>query len=356
MGVFVIAEAGVNHNGDRAMAISMVDAAAEAGADAVKFQIFAASDLVTKSAEKAGYQKAATGSDTNQLEMLQKLELPFNDFRDIAAHCKDIGITFMSTAFGHESLSFLVDELGVSTLKIPSGDITNGPLLLAHARTGKDLIVSTGMATLGEVEGALALIAFGLLGGGDVPSEAAFLAAYQSSAGQRILRDKVTLLHCTTEYPAPLDEINLAAMASMASCFGLPVGYSDHSEGIAVPVAAVAMGAGIIEKHFTLDRKLPGPDHTASLEPDELAEMVRMIRVVGEARGSQVKGPSPSELRNRDIARRSLVAGRPIRRGELFTEENVSVKRPGTGISPMRYWDVIGTESMQDYYEDEVPE
>jgi len=350
----VIAEAGVNHNGDRDKAFQLVDAAAAAGADAVKFQIFSASDLVTKSAEKACYQKAFTGGDARQLEMLQQLELPFDVFRELAVHCRDRGIIFLSTAFGQDSLYFLVDELGVNTLKIPSGDITNGPLLLAHARTRRNLIVSTGMATLGEIEDALALITFGLLGSKEAPSATAFRAAYQSSTGQDALREMVTLLHCTTEYPAPLDEINLAAMKSMAATFGLPVGYSDHSEGIAVPVAAAAMGACIIEKHFTLDRNLPGPDHKASLEPDELAEMVRMVRVVSQARGSPVKGPTRSELRNLGIARRSLVASRPILCGEVFTEENVSIKRPGTGISPMRYWEVIGTESQRDYSEDEM--
>ena len=241
------------------------------------------------------------------------------------------------------------------TLKIPSGEITNGPLLLAHAKTGCNLILSTGMATLGEIEEALGVLAFGLMGYNNIkPSKIAFQQAYFSTEGQKILKDKVTILHCTTEYPAPPNEININAIQTMRSAFGLQTGYSDHSEGITIPIAAVAMGAAVIEKHFTLDRTLPGPDHKASLEPGELKAMVKSIRNVELSMGDGIKKPVKSELKNMSIARKSLVATKDIKKGEKYTEDNITIKRPGTGISPMEYWDIVGKVIQQDFYEDEV--
>lgn len=355
--VFIIAEAGVNHNGDRQLAFQLVDAAVEAGADAVKFQTFKTENLVTRSAGKAAYQLQNSDVDDTQFAMLKQLELPNDIHFELVAYCNKNGIDFLSTAFDIDSLNFLVDDLGLETLKIPSGEITNGPFLLAHAQTRNELIISTGMSTLDEVEEALNVIAFGLVHGAThsiQPSRAEFQQAYNSSEGQQLLQEKVTLLHCTTGYPAPPSDINLRAMQTLRSAFGLKVGYSDHSEGIAVPVAATALGASLIEKHFTLDKTLPGPDHKASLDPDELREMVASIRAVGKSMGNGLKKPMPSELGNRDIARKSLVAAVDIRKGDMFTVENLQIKRPGTGRSPMDYWGVLGEESQQDYKPDEI--
>ena len=288
MSVFIIAEAGVNHNGDLETACQLVDAAVAAGADAVKFQTFKAENLVTRHAGKAAYQKVTTGADENQLAMLKRLELKYELHFQLLAYCQSKGIQFLSTAFDFESLDFLVRELGIETLKIPSGEITNGPFLLAHAQTGKQIILSTGMATLGEVETALGVLAFGYLGALQPPSLTAFQQAYGSEQGQAVLREKVTLLHCTSEYPTPMENINLRAMDVLQQAFGLSVGYSDHSVGLVVPVAAAARGATVIEKHFTLDRTQQGPDHKVSLEPDELKAMVSGIRDVEKALGQGI--------------------------------------------------------------------
>jgi 2,4-diacetamido-2,4,6-trideoxy-beta-L-gulose transferase len=355
--VYIIAEAGVNHNGNSEMAFQLVDAAALAGADAVKFQTFIAEKLVTKSVAKTDYQKQATDSDESQFAMLKRLELAHNTHHELIDHCEEKGIEFLSTAFDFESLDFLVNDLGLKTLKIPSGEITNGPLLLAHAQTGCNLILSTGMATLGEVEEALGVLAFGLLNGlnsSKLPSRAAFQLAFFSEAGQQVLKKNVTILHCTTEYPAPPQDINLNAMITMRKNFGLKTGYSDHSAGITVPIAAVAMGAILIEKHFTLDKTLAGPDHKASLEPDELTAMVSSIRTTEQVMGSGIKQPMLSELKNIPVVRRSLVASQSINEGNVLTRENMTVKRPGTGISPMDYWDLLGSVSHQSYSIDEV--
>lgn len=357
--IYIIAEAGVNHNGDEQKAFKLVDAAVKAGADAVKFQTFKAENVVTQSASKADYQKKSSEIDESQLSMLKRLELTHEMHFELIDYCNKAGITFLSTAFDLESLDFLSNKLGLTTLKIPSGEITNGPLLLAHALLGCDLIVSTGMATLGEIEDALGVVAFGLIesaGASAVvqPSREAFQQAYFSSVGQQLLKEKVTLLHCTTEYPAPVQDINLKAMLSMRDVFGLSTGYSDHSEGIAVPIAAAAHGAVLIEKHFTLDKTLPGPDHKASLEPDELSDMVAAIRVVEQVMGSGLKGPMASELGNRVVARKSLVAARSIKKGEILSENNINVKRPGIGISPMEYWGVVGENAKRDYVKDEA--
>ena len=355
--IFVIAEAGVNHNGSPELAFQLVDAAVAAGADAVKFQTFKAENLVTATAGKADYQKQTTNAEESQFEMLKKLELDHQTHFELIKYCNDRGIEFLSTAFDVESLHFLVNALGLKILKIPSGEITNGPLLLEHAQTGCDLILSTGMASLGEVEEALGVLAFGLLHGiapDTSPTRKAFQQAYCSERGQEILKEKVTVLHCTTEYPAPHEEINLNAMVNMKDLFCLKTGYSDHSEGIIVPVAAVAKGAMLVEKHFTLDKTLPGPDHKASLNPEELKAMIDAIRIVELVMGSGVKRPMASELSNRKVVRKSLVATKGIDEGDTFSSANVGVKRPGTGVSPMEYWDTVGKKSQSAYLEDEV--
>ncbi|SHH17706.1 N-acetylneuraminate synthase [Ferrimonas marina] len=346
----IIAEAGVNHNGSAELAFALVDAAHAAGADVVKFQTFKASELVTAEAQQAQYQSRNTGVSESQLAMLSRLELDFPTHKALVAHCEKRGIEFLSTAFDSDSLRFLVGDLGLKTLKLPSGELTNLPFVLEHARTGCDLIVSTGMATLAEVEAALSVIAFGLVTSADSePSLEAFQQAFVSTEGQRALQQKVTLLHCTTEYPAPMAEINLRAMDTLACAFDLPVGYSDHSAGITVPVAAAARGAVVIEKHFTLDCQMEGPDHKASLEPDALTEMVTAVRAVSLALGSRVKAPTASELPNRPIARKSLVAARAMEVGQRFTTADLCCKRPGTGMSPSHYWALLGQPARRAY-------
>jgi N-acetylneuraminate synthase len=349
---YIIAEAGVNHNGSLEMAKKLVEVAAEAGADAVKFQTFKADKLVSRAAPKAEYQAKATGSGESQYEMIRKLELDEHAHEILIAHCKVCGIEFLSTPFDLDSVDLLAVRFDLSIIKIPSGDITNAPLLLKVAQTGKPVILSTGMSTLGEIEDALGVLAFGYLGS-SCPSIAGFRAAYCSNDGLAALHDKVTLLHCTTEYPAPLAEVNLKVLDTLKSAFGLPVGYSDHTEGIAVPIAAVARGAVVIEKHFTLDRNLPGPDHTASLEPSQLKQMVAAIRAVEQALGSDRKLPTPSEVKNMGVARKSLVAARMVTAGEPFTLENISVKRPGNGMSPMQFWELLNKKACRSYSPDE---
>jgi N-acetylneuraminate synthase len=351
--VFVIAEAGVNHNGSLDMARRLIDTAADAGADVVKFQSFRAELLVTRRAEKAAYQVTNTGQDGDQLAMLKGLELSLEDTRALVDHCRDRGIRFMSTAFDMPSLHFLAG-LDMPAVKIPSGDLTYGPMLLAAARLGRPLIVSTGMATLGEVDEALSVIAFGLTRDGDPTDRAALEAARFSAEGQSALERTVTLLHCTTQYPAPPEAVNLRAMDAMADAFGLRVGYSDHTSGTAVSVAAVARGAKVIEKHFTLDRALPGPDHAASLEPAELSAMIADVRTVEAALGSARKGPDAIEVPNRRIARRSLVAARPIAAGAQIVADDLTAKRPADGLSPMRAWDLIGRVAYRDYGPDDL--
>jgi len=348
--ISIIAEAGVNHNGDESLAHALVDAAHRAGADIVKFQTFKARNLVTSHAQQADYQTVNTGKAENQLAMLSRLELPFEAHFSLIRHCEALGIAFLSTAFDDESLEFLVRVLKLRTLKIPSGELTNAPFVLRHARSGCKLIVSTGMATLAEVESALGVIAFGMTQELDaVPSMVAFMAAFASEKGQEALRNNVTLLHCTTEYPAPMPDINLKAMDTLAHAFGLPVGYSDHSEGVTVPVAAVARGACLIEKHFTLDKTMQGPDHKASLEPQELAAMVQGIRNVEAALGNGIKSPRPCELKNKAVARKSLVAACDIPLGAVLDEHNVTIKRPGNGMSPYSWWDVQGKRASVAY-------
>ncbi|BHH82677.1 N-acetylneuraminate synthase [Desulforhopalus sp. 52FAK] len=355
--IYIIAEAGVNHNGDSELAFELVDAAVDAGADAVKFQTFKAEELVTRKATKAIYQQQGSEEDESQFTMLKGLELSYDIHHDLLAYCKIKNIDFLSTAFDLDSLSFLANDLGLKTLKIPSGEITNGPLVLAYALTGCELLVSTGMTTLEEIEEALGVISFGFLQCGQhiiKPSCDRFRQAYRSTEGLGLLKKKVKLLHCTTEYPAPDSEINLKAMQTLRDVFGLKTGYSDHSAGLSVPVAAAAAGAVLIEKHFTLDKSLPGPDHRASLEPNELREMVSRVRRIEKILGDEQKKPSVSEVANMKIARKSLVAGKGIKAGEIFTKNNVAIKRPGDGLSPMNYWELLGTRSLRSYDKDDL--
>ncbi|MEH5668934.1 N-acetylneuraminate synthase [Enterobacter cloacae] len=346
----IIAEAGVNHNGNEKLAFELVDAAHKAGADIVKFQTFKAKNLVTEQAKQADYQVANTQRQESQLDMLSRLELSWETHHALIKYCNELGIEFLSTAFDSESLNFLVNELGIKRLKLPSGELNNAPLVLEHARTGCDIIVSTGMATLSEIEAALGVIAFGYTcTESDIPCTTAFESAYASLEGQKALKEKVTILHCTTEYPAPMGEINLRAMDSLSAAFDLPAGYSDHSEGITIPIAAVARGAVIIEKHFTLDKNMEGPDHKASLEPEELSAMVKAIRQIEVALGNKVKTPTISEIKNKSVARKSLVAAQKINVGEPFTSSNIAIKRPGNGMSPYSYWDMLEKISTKEY-------
>lgn len=326
----VIAEAGVNHNGDMAIARRLIDAAADAGVDYVKFQTFKAENLVSKSAQKADYQKKNIGgSDNSQFAMLKALELSPEQHYELIKYCKLKGVSFFSTAFDLDSIDFLA-SLDMSLWKVPSGEITNFPYLRAIGKTGKPVILSTGMANIAEIEAAVAVLTrFGTA------------------------RNEITLLHCTTEYPAPKDEINLRAMATMREKFGLEVGYSDHTQGVEIPVAAVAMGAAVIEKHFTLDRSMDGPDHKASLEPNELKQMVSYIRNVEAAMGDGVKEPAKSEIPNIEIARKSIVAARAIKKGEILNDQNITAKRPAGGISPMEWEQIVGTKAKRDFTADE---
>jgi N,N'-diacetyllegionaminate synthase len=326
----IIAEAGVNHNGDLKLAKQLIDVAAAAGVDIVKFQTFNANRLVTRTAKKADYQAQATNSTETQHDMLRRLELTEAMHLELISHCALRNIGFLSTGFDIESVDLLL-SLGQECFKIPSGEITNLPYLRHIGQLGKNVILSTGMATLGDIESAIELL---------------------EQAGTP--RRNLTVLHCTTEYPTPMAEVNLRAMQSMKTAFGVAVGYSDHTQGIEVAIAAVAMGATVIEKHFTLDRNLPGPDHQASLEPAELAAMVTAIRNIEVALGNGIKRLTPSEARNKPVARKSLVASRHIRAGEMFAAENISTKRPGTGISPMRWDEMMGKKAHRDFAEDEL--
>lgn len=350
--IVVIAEAGVNHNGSLERALQLVDAAAGAGADAVKFQTFVPEALVSRHAAKAAYQRQHTAADESQLDMLRTLALDHAAHHTLRGHCQRRGIEFLSSPFDGASARFLIDEMDLRILKLGSGEITNGPLLLQLARSGKPLILSTGMATLPEVEQALAVLAFGYAE--PIAGPGAADLRYRADTVRHTLQGKVTLLHCTTEYPCPFADVNLRAMDTLRDAFGLPVGYSDHTPGIAVSLAAAARGARVIEKHFTLDRRLPGPDHQASLEADELRQLVNAIRQIEAALGHGRKEPAASELKNRPIARKALVAARPIRAGEVFTAANLTAKRPAQGLSPMQYWDMLGRTATRDYLTDEA--
>lgn len=324
----IIAEAGVNHNGDLGLAKELARQAKQAGADIIKYQTFVPELLVTRRAEKAKYQEETTGSGESQLDMLRKLALSREDFIELKAYCEEIGIQFLSTAFDMESIQ-LLRELGCELWKIPSGEITNLPYLRKIASFGQPVIVSSGMATMEDIRNTLKVLQNG-------------------GAGE------ITLLHCTTAYPTPFEQVNLKAMMTLRDTFQIPVGYSDHTQGISIPCAAAALGAQVLEKHFTLDRNMEGPDHKASLEPEELKAMVKAVREIEAALGSEKKQPTVLELENAKVARKSIVARVSIRKGEKLTEENLAVKRPGTGISPMRWDEVIGREAIRDFEEDEL--
>lgn len=330
MSIFIIAEAGVNHNGSIELAKALIDIAAHSGADAVKFQTFKADKLVSKTAQKASYQKETTDADESQYAMIKKLELDERAHHALIDHCKMKNILFLSTAFDHESID-LLNHLGMEIFKIPSGEITNLPYLRHIGSLKKEVILSTGMATLDEIDAALHVL---------------------TAAGTA--KEKITILHATTEYPCPIEEVNLRAMHTIRETFDIRVGYSDHTRGIEVPIAAAAMGASVIEKHFTLDRQMEGPDHKASLEPDELIAMVQAIRNIEKALGDGIKQPSPSEMKNIPIARKSIVASRAIQKGERLSAENITVKRPALGISPMLWDEIIGTIASKNYHEDEA--
>ena len=330
LSVLVIAEAGVNHNGSVETARKLVDVAAGVGADIVKFQTFKASSLVSRHAEKADYQKQTTDMAESHYEMIKKLELDKKAHLNLIDFSRKTGIEFLSSPFDRYSIDLLY-SLGMKRFKVPSGEITNLPYLRHIGQYGKSIILSTGMSTLGEVEAALNVL---------------------EKAGTK--REKITVLHCNTEYPTPMEDVNLQAMLTIRNKLGVKVGYSDHTLGIEVPVAAVAMGATVIEKHFTIDRTLPGPDHRASLEPDELKAMVVAIRNTEKAMGDGEKRPSQSEQKNIPIARKSIVAAREINKGEQLTEHNLTVKRPGTGISPMRWDEVVGKKATKDFTIDEL--
>jgi N,N'-diacetyllegionaminate synthase len=330
MGVYIIAEAGDNHNGRFDLAVRLIDAAVAAGADCVKFQTFKTEEVISKGAQKAQYQKETTGDNESEFEMVKKLELPFDDFIQLRAYCIEKQIQFLSTPFDLASIAFLC-TLDLPFWKIPSGEITNLPYLLAIAKTKKPVIMSTGMCEMEEIRAAV-----------------------------NVLREngtpKITLLHCNTEYPTPFEDVNLNAMRTLKKRFGVEVGYSDHTTGIEVPIAAAALGASVIEKHITLDRHMEGPDHRASLEPAELSAMVNSIRNIEKAMGNGIKMPSHSERKNIDIARKSIVARCAVKKGEVFTNDNITAKRPGSGISPMRWFDVLGTTAKRDFEEDELIE
>lgn len=330
MSVYIIAEAGVNHNGNIEIAKKMVDKAVECGVDCIKLQTFIAEQLVSKNTEKAEYQKKQTKFNESQYEMLKRLELSFEDFKTLKEYCDLKKIDFMSTGFDFKSIEFL-ESLNIDIWKIPSGEITNLPYLIKIAKLNKPVILSTGMSTSEEVRSAIYIL---------------------KSNGCR----EITLLHCTTEYPTPLEDVNLKAMITMKNDFGTKIGYSDHTEGIEVSIAAVALGATVIEKHFTLDRKMEGPDHKASLEPDQLKNMVDSIRNIEKALGNGIKQPVESEKKNIKVARKSIVAKNIIKAGDVFTEENITVKRPGNGISPMKWFDVIGKTARRNFDEDELIE
>jgi N-acetylneuraminate synthase len=347
--VTIIGEVGVNHNGSTELALQLIDAAANAGVDVVKFQTFRADRLATADAPKALYQAATTGGGESQLDMLRRLELSPDAHHAIVAHCSKRGVKFLSSPFDVDSLLFLRSELGLEQIKLGSGELTNAPLLVALGRTGADAIISTGMATLADVENALGALAFGYLKPNETPSRQAMAASLRSPEAWDVLRRKVTILHCTTEYPSPPEQINLRAMRTLREAFGVPVGFSDHTPGLAVSVAAVALGAAVIEKHLTTSRQLPGPDHNASLEPREFAAMVADIREVEAALGTALKQPQPCEWPNITVARKSIVATQPIQEGDTFTEDNLTVKRPGDGRSPFDYFDLLGTTARRAY-------
>jgi len=329
MSVFIVAEAGVNHNGSIELAKKLIDVASDAGVDAIKFQTFKANKLATKNASKAMYQKNTTNKNETQFDMLKKLELSVDSHKELISYCKSKKITFLSSPFDHESIELLKD-LDLEIFKIPSGEITNLPYLRHIGKLNKKIFLSTGMSTIEEIKNALSVLI---------------------NSGTK--KDKITVLHANTQYPTPMEDVNLKAMVTIGKELNVNFGYSDHTLGIEIDIAAVAMGASCIEKHFTLDCNMDGPDHKASLEPNQLKAMVKAIRNIEKALGSSIKKPSKSEMQNIKIVRKSIVAKTKIKKGEILNEQNLSIKRPGGGISPMKWDDVVGTKSVKDYNEDD---
>jgi N-acetylneuraminate synthase len=351
--VVFIAEAGVNHNGDVSAARNLIEVAANAGADIVKFQSFTAANLAAPRAQKAPYQVATTGDDSSQLEMLRGLELSDADHLSLSRLCEELGIEFLSTPFDVERLNFLVNEAGVRRIKLGSSEVTHGALLLAAARTGLPILLSTGMSTLGEIEDALAVIAYGSTGAERPRSLEDCREALTTHEGWAAVVERVTLLHCNTAYPTAYEDVHLRAMSTLADAFGTEVGYSDHTEGGTASLAATALGAAVIEKHFTTDRSLPGPDHGMSMEAEGLKSLIKEIRWVTACLGEPQKAPRPSEFANREVARRSLHATRSIRTGEILSEPDLAARRPADGMSPMRLWDLLGQPCPRDIEENE---
>ena len=354
--VHVIAEAGVNHNGRLDLALKLIDAAARAGADTVKFQTFSADRLATTQAGLAGYQKRNLAGVSSQVELLKGLQISRDDHLALVEHCRECGIEFLSSPFDMQSLRILIDDLGCPIIKIASGELTNGPLLLEIGRSGRRAILSTGMAEMDEIAAALDLLAWGYLGRPAPQTIESISGTRDLPDARRLLGERVVILQCTTEYPADYDTINLRAMDTLRTIFGLDVGLSDHSKGTAVAVAAAALGAVIIEKHMTLDRSLPGPDHKASIEPDEFTHMVEGIRAVEQSLGTGEKVPLPVEIANRPIARKSLVAARAIGAGQIIKDADLTAMRPGTGVSPMQFWKVVGSVAGRSYRQGELIE
>lgn len=345
--VYIIAEAGVNHNGDRDLAFQLVDAAVSAGADAVKFQTFKTEKLVSRAAPKAAYQTKQTGEDSSQYEMLKQLELSHDMHHELRAYCVEKGIQFLSTAFDEGSLDFLCG-LDMPFFKVPSGELTNLPLLWKFAHTGKPLVISTGMATLSEVEMALATVCHAINSAVEPMSLNEVWRVWSLLPAREKLSDRVVLLHCTSQYPTPMEEVNLRSMQTLGEAFGMRIGYSDHTEGTVIPIAAAALGAVVIEKHFTLDRNLPGPDHAASLEPAELIDMVSAIRRLEVALGSAVKVPNASEWDTRAAVRKQVVAARPVKAGKPLVREDLTTARTGGGLGAEQLWDMVGTTVERD--------
>ena len=353
--VFIIAEAGVNHNGSLILAKKLVRAAADSGADAVKFQTFKAESLVTEQTPQAKYQQVNMGRKTSQYAMLKKLELSHVAHIELAKYAQQIGIMFMSTAFDDTSLAFLTSKFKLPYLKVPSGEITNAPFLLLTSKQNLPIILSTGMSTLAEIREALGVLAFGFMHKKNAkPGIKAFRSAYASREGQDLLKKNVTILHCVSEYPTPVDQVNLNVIPALQKEFGVSVGFSDHTLGVFAPVAAVALGAKIIEKHLTLSRKLPGVDHRASLEPQEFKQMVAGVRKTEKMLGIALKRPQPCEIKNIPIVRKRLVAGSSIAKNEFFSADNVVAKRSLRGALPVQFWNITGLKSKRAYKKDEA--
>src|SRR5690606_9688738 len=351
---YIIAEAGVNHNGSLDLAVELVDIAVKAGADAVKFQTFKAENLVTRKAQQAAYQIENIGEETSQFEMLKNLELSYNELLRLKAYCDERNIEFLSTPFDFESVDFLLEIIDINTVKISSGELTNSPFVHYIATKRKPIILSTGMANMEEIIEALSFIAYGLAFPNKTVELESVRSYYSTDEAKKWLKRYVTILQCTTEYPTPYNDINLQAMDHLKRELQLEIGLSDHSKGIYVPIAAVGKGAKVIEKHFTINRMLPGPDHQASLEPAELTEMVKGIRIVEASLGNSEKKPTANEEKNQIAARKSLVAAKAIEAGEPFTSDNLAIKRPGNGLAPSNWWGLLGTTASKSYEEDEL--